>query len=106
MDSIKLILEVDKQKLPVLRGALANLLQNSICKVKFEKVDGTLREMKCTLRSDRIPVVEAKSDGVPKKERKESLEVLPVYELTDNFEKDGWRSFRLDSLIGIEVLYE
>lgn len=61
--------------------------------VVFTKVDGTQREMICTLDQDFLPEMEEK-DGEKKKERKVNEEVLPVYDL----QKKGWRSFRVDSV--------
>lgn len=65
--------------------------------VIFTKVDGTQREMICTLDQDFLPEMEEK-DGEKKKERKINEEVLPVYDL----QKKGWRSFRIDSVIEVK----
>jgi len=67
-------------------------LQSAIATVVFEKADGTLRTMRCTLMAEHLPVLE---EG--HKPRKENDEVLAVYDL----ENGGWRSFRIDSIVSI-----
>ncbi len=102
MDNVEVAFAVNSQKLEVFRGALSTLLSNSICRVYFTKVDGTESDMKCTLRSDLLPPFAEKKEGSV--EKKPNLETLPVFKLDG--EKSGWRSFRLDSLKKVEVLYE
>lgn len=104
MDNVEVSFSVNKQKLTQFRSALSALLSETVCKVKFEKTDGSERVMKCTLRSDLLPPP-PESDGTkPKAERKQSMDVLPVYEIDGD--KPGWKSFRLDSLKYVEVVYE
>lgn len=73
------------------KDVLKDCLQKGVVKVLFEKKDGTVREMICTLRSDYLPVTEEKGEKVA---RKENDEVLAVWDI-DNA---GWRSFRYDSI--------
>ena len=63
--------------------------------VKFTKIDGTVREMLCTLDGTKIPL----SDH-PKgtSTSKENTDTLRVYDLTNN----GWRSFRMDSILEVK----
>ena len=69
---------------------------NQVVLVKFIKKDGTERVMKCTRSLGMIPPeFHPKGEG----ERKQSEEVYPVFDLSIQ----GWRSFRLDSIISIEV---
>lgn len=56
----------------------------------FKKKDGEKRTMKCTLNSDLVPQTDKKTERV--KEINE--DVCPVYDI----EKQGWRSFRYDSI--------
>ena len=70
----------------------------SINVVTFEKKDGSIRNMICTQDFDYIPEkyhpkIEPDSDTKPKKNL--SDEVARVFD----FESDGWRSFRYDSVI-------
>ena len=68
-------------------------LNTAIATVVFEKADGTLRTMRCTLLAEYLPVLN--EDQVSK--RKENDEVLAVWDLDNG----GWRSFRIDSIKSI-----
>ena len=82
------------------RNELKSLLNNFVYDISFEKSDGTIRFMKCTTLSEHIPPApEPKPDAPVKKARAENLETIPVYEIDT-----GWRSFRIDSLITMEVV--
>lgn len=75
------------------RKWLKELLQSQEVKISFKKVDGTEREMACTLLETRIPV-----EKLPKNSGKaKSDDVLAVFDL----EKQDWRSFRWDSVTKI-----
>lgn len=78
---------------------LQQALQNGIVHVVFEKKDGSIREMLCTTVLEIIP--ESKH---PKGESTVKLSdtVRRVYDL----EADGWRSFRVDSVIEWHSVYE
>ena len=78
------------------REQLKNLLKENVLSVTFLKKDGSERTMLCTLKPDLFPVQEATETT---KERKENLDVLQVYDTENN----GWRSFRLDSIITFTV---
>jgi len=70
-------------------------LKEGPCFVTFTKVDGTKRIMKCTLNDAYIPPSEPKkTDRV----KKDNPDVLAVWDL----EKDGWRSFRFDTILEVE----
>lgn len=58
--------------------------------VTFEKKDGSMREMRCTLKEGVIPTFEKKTET----ERKKNDEVMAVFDL----DKNEWRSFRFDSV--------
>ena len=73
---------------------LKNALQKGVVKVKFIKKDGTERNMLCTLNPDLLPAQVDLEESVQKKTP--NPDVLAVYDV----EKDGWRSFRYDSIIG------
>ena len=82
-----------------LRTSYLNSLYNNICFVNFTKMDGTLRGMRCTLRSDMLP---PQTDLEEHTQRKQSTESISVWDL----EVKGWRSFRADSVIEFKVLEE
>jgi hypothetical protein len=71
-------------------------LQNGTGTIVFTKTDGSERIMKCTLKSELLPVVEIKEGA---KVKVENPEVLSVWDL----ENEGWRSFRIDSIISADV---
>lgn len=58
--------------------------------VNFEKTDGTLREMRCTLKD--VPEYERKTES--DKPRKKAEGVMSVFDV----DKQEWRSFRIDSV--------
>lgn len=76
---------------------LKELLSNTVSTVVFTKIDGTEREMKCTLLPEYIPakpVVEGQqllTESLPKAENPSTLAVWDL-------ETNGWRSFRTDSV--------
>ena len=70
---------------------LKSVLKENEVYITFTKIDGTEREMLCTLKTDNIPIAESK---VTKKERKVSSDTISVFDL----EKKDWRSFRIKSI--------
>lgn len=71
------------------RNEMLDALRNGICLVEFEKKDGTLREMRCTLNQFIIPKAKMPNGGVAYNES-----TIRVYEPVI----DEWRSFRVDSV--------
>ncbi len=73
------------------RKWLLSLLETEIVEIEFTKKDGTDRVMKCTLQEDYLP----EYDGVilidKDRWKKDALAVFDI-------EKEGWRSFRWDSV--------
>lgn len=78
------------------RYELKQTLQGNIATVVFEKADGTLREMRCTLQADYLPP-QLLQEGASA--RAENLNVLSVWDIDNG----GWRSFRMDSIKSITV---
>lgn len=87
------IAEWETKEKDALRTWLNGLLHEGEVNVTFEKKDGTLREMKCTLKD--VPLFEKKTDVV----RKKNDEVVAVFDI----DLQEWRSFRLDSIKKIEM---
>ena len=77
----------DKNKL---RKWLGEHLAYGPVTVVFEKKDGTLREMRCTIKD--VPQYERKTES--ETPRKKNDEVMSVYDM----DKSEWRSFRIDSI--------
>lgn len=90
MEKVKMDFSFDKNEE---KEWLKNILRTTHATIVFEKKDGTLREMKCTLSESRIP-----SEFMPKNEKTSTRAVndnaLAVFDL----EKNAWRSFRYDSI--------
>ena len=83
-----------------MRNELIGKLKNNVCVVVFEKKDGTERSMKCTLQEDIIPQATKEDPLSQKKIRAINEEVIPCWDT----EKEGWRSFRVDSVVSFEVM--
>jgi hypothetical protein len=65
--------------------------------VTFEKTDGEIREMTCTTNLNQIPPSEWPDKKLTEHLDNSELTTYRVYDL----QKQGWRSFRLDSIIRI-----
>jgi hypothetical protein len=76
---------------------LKEILSNTVSTVVFTKIDGTERELKCTLLPEYLPqkpVVEGQQLLTEALPRKENPDTLAVWDMESN----GWRSFRTDSV--------
>lgn len=73
---------------------LSKLLKKNKMTIAFSKVDGSYREMKCTLLDEFLP--ENKQIDV----KDNHPNVIAVWDV----ENEGWRSFRLNSIISAEIL--
>ena len=73
------------------RKWLLGLLETEIVEIEFTKKDGTDRVMKCTLQEDYLPEVDGVIVFEKDRWKKDSLAVFDI-------EKEGWRSFRWDSV--------
>lgn len=78
----------------MIKSEVSELLQSDIKTVIFEKKDGTIREMKCTLKWDLIPTTKQLKVEGPDIGRKENDNALAVWDI----DKSSWRSFRIDSI--------
>ena len=79
------------------RDELKQMLQENQCEVTFTKVDGSVRVMPCTLKSDLLPVIETKTEKAAKKE---NLDTLSVWCL----DKKEWRSFRVANVQAVRTI--
>jgi len=79
--------ELEKDEL---RKWLIGLLKEHTVELKFEKKDGSIRDMIATLKEDLVIAYEKKTD----KEKVVNEDILPVFDI----DKQEWRSFRLDSI--------
>lgn len=80
------------------REEMINSLRERTCNVVFKKVDGSIRQMKCTLQKDQLPLTEDRraSESIS---RAVSSDVIPVWDLG----KMAWRSFRVGSVIDFTI---
>lgn len=86
--------EMDEKDQKEFRKWLGGVLKTNKVSLTFIKKDGTERKMSCTLLENLIP-----QEFAPKNSGKtKSEESLAVFDL----EKQGWRSFRWDSVKRIE----
>jgi WYL_2, Sm-like SH3 beta-barrel fold len=81
------------------KNILKQDLTKCVAKITFNKADGTLREMVCTLMEDYLPTPQP-LDETPKLPRRESDNVLAVWDIDNK----GWRSFRVDSIKEFEII--
>lgn len=77
---------------------LKDLLESAHVLITFEKQDGSLRDINCTLHSSKLPPL--KEETETKKKRKVNHEVIPVWDL----DKQSWRSFRIDSIVNSPIV--
>ena len=75
-----------------IKKTISSALQSGIVKVEFEKNDGTMRTMYATLQSYYLPEQVDIEEAIEK--RNKSTETIAVWDV----EKEGWRSFRWDSV--------
>lgn len=85
------------------RAELLTALRNNKVVVTFTKVDGTIRDLYCTLKSDLIPQDKAPKAPKAPKQIKENDTIIKVFALDT---ANGWRSFRVDSVTGMTIIAE
>jgi hypothetical protein len=81
------------------RALITETLKKGIFEVVFTKVDGSLREMPCTLLESLLPPTPVTESGTEPKVKKVNPEVMGVF-CTD---KQAWRSFRLENVLRIRA---
>ena len=77
---------------------LKSILHSNICTITFTKKNGDERVMKCTLDEQHFPAIQKEAAEVSEV-RQKSAEALSVFDV----EAQGWRSFRWDSIIRLEM---
>lgn len=81
------------------KDELKEHLSKCVAEITFNKVDGSVRKMHCTLMTDYIPQV-ISEEQVAHVPRVQTDEVLAVWDL----DKQDWRSFRLDSITNVNYI--
>jgi hypothetical protein len=79
------------------KSAYHTFLKGNVARIKFKKVNGDIRDMRCTLREDLLPPVT--ESATTKRQHDANDEVVAVYDL----DAEGWRSFRIDNVIEMEI---
>jgi hypothetical protein len=80
------------------KGNVVHMLQNGVVTVKFTKVNGEERTMRCTLLPEYLPA-SAASNGKQLLTEDAAPNNVSVWDVDAN----GWRSFRVDSVKAITV---
>lgn len=84
------------------RDNLIELLSHNVLTVRFIKVDGIFRDLRCTLIAEYLPSAVTSNGQVlltETTEKKLSPNVLPVWDL----EEKCWKSFRINSVTGVTI---
>lgn len=76
---------------------LRDLLSKHDCEITFTKVDGSVRVMPCTLRTEAMPLRETNEHHKTRAFKPETLSVFCL-------DKNEWRSFRVSNVTEIRVL--
>lgn len=71
---------------------IQEVLRKGECEVIFTKANGDERQMVCTLEPSYLPTIDP---DAPKGESNETEDVVTVWDV----EANGWRRFRIDSII-------
>ena len=85
-----------------LREFLVRKLTDNVMHIVFVKANEEKREMKCTLRSDILPPPPVSKSQETREEKSVNLDTIRCWDI----DKEGWRSFRLDSIISYDVIEE
>lgn len=81
----------------ITRDEMIEMLRTNLCDVSFTKVNGEIRNMKCTLIENHIP--ESQKPSLTSKNVEYSKEVIRVFDI----EKQEWRSFKVNSVNSIDI---
>jgi hypothetical protein len=79
------------------RDIVLDLLKTGVCRVRFKKVNGELRDLQGTLNFDLIST-EERPESPLRREKMQNPDVQSVFDL----DKAEWRSFRWENLLSVE----
>lgn len=88
---------------PIDVGALRAELRHNIAEIQFQKVDGSLRKMRCTLMPSYLQFSESEHPHIDADVLHESSPKAQTIAVWD-VERDGWRSFRSDRVISCQLV--
>lgn len=89
-------MKFDKESTETRREKLVEMLTRGVYDVTFTKVNGEIRCMPCTLRSDIIPAIEPKENKQDQK-KKNNPDNMSVWCIN----KKEWRSFKIANVIEV-----
>lgn len=92
-----LLPNIGTSKMGFKKEELKTLLENNAVVVHFTKVDGSARTMRCSLSSMQMPAIQHQNYVAGDYTDANHISVW-------DFDKDAWRSFRIDSVITVELL--
>lgn len=78
------------------KSELAEQLREGVLEVSFVKMDGSGRTMKCSLMEKYLPPLVGNTES----NSKDNPDVLAVWDIDNN----GWRSFRIASIVSVKLL--
>lgn len=87
------------------RDEIVKSLREYVIEVHFDKVDGSPRVMRCTLRPDLLPP-SYREKLSEQKEEQEFHEANPDVVAAWDVQKAGWRSFRVENIKYIQNVNE
>ena len=77
------------------REGMIARLRAGTCRVVFEKLNGELRDMTCTLKQDEIPGHHQPKTTIDEEEGMlKTITAVKVFDVN----ADGWRSFRVENV--------
>lgn len=82
------------------KAELKEHLSRHVAEITFNKVDGSVRKMNCTLMTDYLPEQNAIDENVRHVPRKDNDNTLAVWDMDNK----GWRSFRIDSITNVNYI--
>ncbi len=77
------------------KSTLLEMLHKRVVNVKFRKLNGDIRVMRCTLNANLLPPV--KNTGGVQEEAEPNPNLVTVFDL----DAADWRSFRLDRILEV-----
>jgi hypothetical protein len=81
------------------RDTILNDLRANVVEVFFEKVDGTMRTMRCTLQEHLLPRIPENAAKIEK-----NIAANPNLVVAWDVEAGGWRSFHVDSVDYVQLI--
>jgi hypothetical protein len=82
------------------RDALLRDLRSHVIEVTFNKVDGSTRVMRCTLDPIHLPTSYKEDMNEETKFHQKNTDIIACWDI----QKGGWRSFRIDSVLYVQII--